>query len=277
MGTLKRGALAVLAVLLVATVPIFAAPSQQTAPAEAHAINANINSQSAHAQREKAPQTPLTVEAHVTGELKTTAENAGQETSSENNRWLDPISIFTGLLVLVGAGQVWFLRNTDIATTKAANAAKASTDAVVSQLRAYISVGPIESSAPTFDPNITVLLEVKNRGQTPAYSLISQTTVDVLPFPQETEFPIAKIEGIGSKCDLDKDAVLTLRATRHALSQEERERLVKGAARIYVYGLIRFADAFNNERYKRYALMIPVEPDGRMLGLQYCASGNDSN
>lgn len=119
---LKLGALLITAALA-ATVPIPRALPQQIPPAKALAVGTEKSQGSADRPDKTGKPPPLIVEARVSGKLETTADNAGRRAEAEYSKWTDPISIFTFLLVLVGAGQVWFLRNTDKATTKAAEAA----------------------------------------------------------------------------------------------------------------------------------------------------------
>jgi hypothetical protein len=247
---LKFGALLLLAVFLAAAAPIPPMPSQKPPPAKTQAIGTEKPNR--HTNRpEKATQPArLVVEAHVTGKLETTSNQTNLETQDEHSRWTDPITIFTGLLVIVGAFQVVFLRNTDQATSKAAKAAQTSADALLSQLRPIISVeGKALVKNGTQQP-LAVFFEVRNSGQTPAFGVQVLAGVQFLPNPLPGPLPAAtnSTPREASTFDIPRDKAHASRRTMlHAPTEEEWARLQSNTDALYLYGKVLYRDDFGND------------------------------
>lgn len=202
------------------------------------------------------PSRPIQVDAHVTGTL--------QNGDNELSRWADPITIFTALLVLVGAGQVWFLRNTDKATTKAAEAAQksaevaaASADAVVSQLRAYVGIKSCDLDAVGVGQGATrATVTLKNTGQTPAFNLTQWAAMGVDFFPLQNGLPqIAAGQQPGPVQPLGPGAEILVKPIfAQPLQAHHVAALNAGTMAIYVIGEVTYTDAFKKDRVLKYCL-----------------------
>jgi hypothetical protein len=102
-----------------------------------------------------------TINLNVSGNLQIKSEDTKSKTDAESAKWTDPLSIFTGLLVVVTAGLIgigWIQWHETRITAKR-------------QLRAYLAVYPgflieqDERNKLSFEARPIV----KNTGQTPAY------------------------------------------------------------------------------------------------------------
>jgi hypothetical protein len=156
------------------------------------------------------------------------------------------------------------------------------------QLRAYLFV-EFSPRQPFFDPlqGVQIPLRIVNRGQTPAYRVSQVISCNVLPFPlvSDPSHPTnAQIE--------DQQSFHTIGPTGHIdifaqlerpLTTAESDGLLEDAARIYVWGEIRYSDAFTwwryrrQPRYSRFRYMIPVNPNLSMQGLMVAPEGNRAN
>jgi hypothetical protein len=274
---LKVGAL-LLAATVGATTPIQSVRLQQIPAPKTQAVVPQKIEKNTRGQEHSDKPSPLVVEAHVSGKLETTAKNNGQETQSEWDRWLDPFTIFTGLLVLVGAGQVWFLRRTDIATTKAANAAQASADAVVSQLRAYVHLGEIVIEDPDgLNPRIKITAQ--NTGQTPAYGMTMIATASA--FNADSILPLIRPEPTPDTSKIDLTAgplAQKILPLEKIFLKFPLARLRAGSDILFVYGEILYRDAFKIDRHTRFKFSIggPLgwPTDNRPI---VCPDGNEAN
>jgi len=86
--------------------------------------------------------------------------------------------------------QARYLDRTVKVSEAAAVAARESADAVVSQLRAYVSV--YSSVVEGFGTNvITIRVFIRNTGQTPAYNLITWMGVHIDQFPLNEELKLS--------------------------------------------------------------------------------------
>lgn len=254
------------AVLLIAQTPIHAAPSQQPPPAKGQAVSPDKSDNRAGTQQRGTGQMPLVVEAHVSGKLQTTADNTGQETKTEKSPWLEPITFFTFLLVLVGGGQVWFLRNTDISTTRAANAAKQAADAAMAGQRAFIDIQPYWSQE-TVEGDFVFGAKWINAGNSHAtnirqfidYCFVDSDTdlPDDFVFPDNVP-PIATASGnmLGPKREffspnVPRDGVIT--AAQMADIKAKKKRL-------YFFGWAKYSDIFpgSEEHITKFCYFVRV-------------------
>jgi hypothetical protein len=161
---------------------------------------------------------------------------------------------------------------------KAADAAKQSADAVVSQLRAYASVTAASIHGFQQDGPICLKIRIENRGQTPAYGLthdggFTLREADVSRFKGDLWPPERNM--LLSKATLPPGVI------RHAsmdvpipLSPDAKAAIRDGTLALFAYGEIRYSDAFGNPRKSTYRLMYggsaPVTNDQ----LTICEEGN---
>src|SRR5579863_2367202 len=170
---------------------------------------------------------------------------------------------FTGLLVATGAGQCYLIFRTLKATEKSANAAQASAEAVVGQLRAYVSV--VSAKIHGFDGEgpYRVQVRIGNTGQTPAFEMSGENGVTIReaeisrskeelwpPERQHTEKRVPR-----SKSSQGPGVVSDSFITIQQISAEGKAAVRDGRSAIFAYGEILYRDAFSNDRITKYRLM----------------------
>src|SRR5712691_3254173 len=115
------------------------------------------------------------------------------------------------------------------------------------ELRAYVF--PVEIKIENFKTQTPIVgfVQVKNTGQTPAYKFTCYAKMTAGPFPQkdfsiseQTNLPVAYL-GPG------ETMWFTPRGD-HLLTNEQSEAITQGTAAIYVFGEIRYVDAFKKQR-----------------------------
>jgi hypothetical protein len=131
-------------------------------------------------------------------------------------------------------------------------------------------------------PRSTIV--IKNFGQTPAYKVVCVDgfALDSYPPPAPINLTISEAEFSNpnrSKSDLGptqfEQAGQSLK--RPPLTSEERRALANGQGVIFVYGEIRYVDAFGQNRWTKFRFMmggpVGVRPGGPMVA---CEEGNDA-
>jgi len=149
-------------------------------------------------------------------------------------------------------------------------------DATIQQLRAYISIETAEITGIGAGQTPVATLVIKNCGQTPAYALTQMggialgTSFDTLPPPTgPTEMTNASLSpGASNTCPHQAPIILDA-----ALSTA----LQTGSLTLWVYGEIRYRDAFNMSRFKRYRYMIGGHVATRGKELAICEEGNEED
>ena len=208
------------------------------------------------------------------------AKTAQTPSPPDNSSWWFNLFlvIFSGALVAVGAFQAIFLRASVVATEKTAAAAKASADAVVTQLRAYAFVTAASIRGFEQDGPLSIQIRISNRGQTPAYELthehgfthglasVSRFKGDL--WPPERDVPLSKTTLAPG---VIHDAIIDV---ANRLSQESKSAIRTGTHGLFAYGEIRYKDGFGNPRVSSYRLMYGGGPplvDGQFT---VCEEGN---
>ncbi len=147
------------------------------------------------------------------------------------------------------------------------------------QLRAYISVRVSGDFPPIWSPTdgISVTLDVHNAGETPAHGVINLLSVGHSTYPLNAPLPEPDEGPNPATASLGPKATLQIEGDRPGpLSEEIATHLRNGTLRIYVFGEIRYRDAFRVRRYTRFCITLPVEMDGSIGKAQYYATGNKS-
>jgi hypothetical protein len=183
-------------------------------------------------------------------------------------------------LVLVGLIQAIAVAYTAFVSNKAANAARVSAAAVVSQLRAYTSIKVTEGMPPRFDPETGpwVALTIRNNGQTPAYEMVQWLRIAVGPLNHEGELP-------GAEDDVPPHPMTLAPATEIQIVSEGpvpapgvAAAFAQGQMAAYVYGEINFVDAFKISRYHRFRYTYTItDIQGGVMGLRLSRVGNEAN
>ena len=227
-----------------------------------------------------APQEIIDAIARAIEAAADKAKTAQNPSPPDNSSWWFNLFlvIFSGALVAVGAFQAIFLRTSVVATEKTAAAAKASADAVVTQLRAYASVTAATIRGFEQDGPLRIQIRISNRGQTPAYELthehgftrgtasVSRLKGDL--WPPERDVSLSKVTvppGVIKDAFIDID---------EPLSPEVKSSIRDGTHGLFAYGEIRYKDGFGNPRVSNYRLMYGGGPpiiDGQFT---VCEEGN---
>jgi len=151
------------------------------------------------------------------------------------------------------------------------------------QLRAYVFAEIGEEDRPDFESAmIRIPLRGRNRGLTPAYRCSNWVGCEVLPFPL-TEEPHPVLTEPFSFLDIGPTGQFVLFGElNRPLTPTEHAGLIDGTKRIYVFGEIRYRDAFTiwrgrrQNRYTKFRYMVAVV-DGHPRGLMACPEGNRAN
>jgi len=122
------------------------------------------------------------------------------------------------------------------------------------QLRAYVSAAP--NIIFPFDAKTTVEMgfRVENHGQTPARNVRCCAVVDVLPYPLPPNYifhePTIQTRSGGLACGEHVD--IRMAAKRYFGNDEIKKVLVNDGCRIYLYGTLKYEDAFDRTRTTQF-------------------------
>jgi hypothetical protein len=180
-------------------------------------------------------------------------------------------AVFTVVLTIVTGGLVW-IGHQQIATSRA-------------QLRAYVltskSVVTNFVSGGTERPEAQVT--IKNSGQTPAYNVVNvggfaidkyppPPTLDLIISDDDFAAPGRTREVLGP----GDTSISVVSLNRPPLTAPEIASLTTGTSIIYVFGEIRYRDAFGREQWTKYRFMMggPVGVRGGQLA--GCEEGNEA-
>jgi hypothetical protein len=152
------------------------------------------------------------------------------------------------------------------------------------QLRAYVFV---ESASITHVDNNEgvpeVVVTVRNFGQTPAYKLANLTCLALCPHPAPPHITAAMeqdmLADITASTDMGpghfQQAPVSTNLGR-PFTEEEMQGLASGKYVIYVYGRVRYVDAFGNKQLTKYRFMTGGEAGVRGGQLAGCEEGNEA-
>jgi len=168
----------------------------------------------------------------------------------------DPITVYTFWLVcftgvLAVATIILAVFTVDLARTSKKTAER--------QLRAYVSARPDYVYA--FGLNIPVEIKVRiiNHGQTPAYNVAQTAAVDALPYPLPAGFPLPKsMIPAPATLVLHPNALIDTHVTgKRVLSATEIGQVTANhGLRIYVFGTVKYRDAFKQDRETRFCFSV---------------------
>ncbi|GEM_PF-3989196 len=131
------------------------------------------------------------------------------------------------------------------------------------QLRGYVSAFP--DFIRSFDEQTLaeISFTTRNVGQTPAYDITHSSDIEVLPQPLPPGYRFPEPTGDRSTPTVlfpGRDFNGTKRAAR-TFSVDEILRIRNDEARIYIWGEIRYRDAFNKKRWTRFAANVSADRD----------------
>ena len=175
------------------------------------------------------------------------------------------MALFTLLLVLIGFGALVFQRDTE-----------------TRQLRAYISIetaGPVENFTETTLAQAKV--RIRNSGQTPAYHLISQGTIDFGPYPlsENQTFQLNLPREPPSVVVLNpgaEDGGTIIPAEKPYTATQLASVKDGKSVRLYVFGTVTYRDAFRSEHYSYYCFSYFGIPP-QLTHMEVCSKRNDAN
>jgi hypothetical protein len=204
--------------------------------------------------------------------LRSTVFEGAEPVVYQTARWFDVhngtvTGIATVFLAIITAWLVFVARDQSN-TTRA-------------QLRAYVFVSGARIVHGITDNNILEAhIEIKNSGQTPAYKLTSVCGLafDTYPPPQSITLTVPDQDYLSlAKTQMvlgpgDKTFPI---ARERPLTSIGKANLVAGTMAIWVYGEIRYRDAFRREQWTKYRLIIggPFGVSGGQLTA--CEEGNE--
>jgi hypothetical protein len=213
------------------------------------------------------------------------AENKGEHRNKEGNKTLwdtwfpDSLSlytlalvVFTAVLAFGGLYQLRALERAELISAEAANAAKDSADAAKKavelsdktaerQLRAYIYIDEAHMVSHGDNEFWRAQVVFKNFGQTPAYGVVTPTDFyrSVSSTTYDFQEPPADLSltpndwGPGQK-------ISVFAKSDQAFTKEEADRFRNESWVIFIQGVIKYKDAFGNERRTNFRLK--YHPDG---------------
>lgn len=153
------------------------------------------------------------------------------------------------------------MQNVAIAVAAQAQAANESIalfkDANIRQMRAYLTVGFIGvlKQNPDINYHFEVRMSLQNAGNTPAYDVRNNSFASVLPFPLPLNFKFPEFnEAISSSAVMmpHQSNIITAIADRVYSDDDVHEISVGSSKRLYVYGIVKYKDAFNVDRQTMY-------------------------
>ena len=306
---LKLGTLILVAVIA-ASASILAAPTSQppipsalkaTQPKQQQPASEPSVTQQDYAPTNKGAAIPnLTFSPKIAVETDNPASGSKQESSAD--WWL--VAFTAGLLIVAVVTYFTFRRQADIADATlaemkraadaqakvtdqqlkiakdTADAAKESADGVVTQLRAYTSIKVTEGMPPRFDP-VTgpwIALTISNNGQTPAYEMAQWLRIaiaapgfeDELPGMEEDVPPHPMTLAPGMSIQIVSEGPIPEPGVANAFAL--------GQFAAYVYGEIRFIDAFKEQRFHRFRYFYTAaDIQGGVMGMHLSRVGNEAN
>lgn len=153
-----------------------------------------------------------------------------------------------------------------------------SRDAEQRQLRAYVFIGPPRQAPEFGDGTIPIrgLLSLKNGGQTPAYNLTDWSVVVVsgYPRPSASDFTFVDDRLLSPRVlNPQTDMGLVFHQTT-PLTTNELTEFKAGSKAIYVYGEIKYMDAFKVPHISRYRLVISKDTIAAGIPWSYATGGN---
>lgn len=154
-------------------------------------------------------------------------------------------------------------------------------DANVRQMRAYLTVGfgGVIKQDPGTGYRFEVRMNLQNVGNTPAYGVVSNVHVDVFPFPLPEEFQFPQLDDAisgASAVGPHQSFFLTGVADR-IYSEGDVDEVSSGLhKRLYIYGTVKYEDAFGTRRQTRFCQAIIWLKNDTFMGLN-TSKYNDAN
>lgn len=212
------------------------------------------------------PESPLVIKGVVTtkADEKTAAEREEEKEKQVTDTWVMRFTGlaagFTFLLVIVTGILATYTYRLWRST---ANLVRGSEKTAERQLRAYIgayqyAIAIFKDGQPDF-----IQVHMTNYGQTPAHKTTIVAAIDIFPWPLPEHHQLPPLPSPGAASVLFPTAQLDspARAIR-TFSDEELSAAVNGqSVRLYVFGVVKYIDAFNEPRETHFCSSISGGPE----------------
>lgn len=211
---------------------------------------------------------PASVEQPITDRQPGGADkNEHKEESGWAKIFTDPMMFFT-LVLAIASGGLWW------ATRKLVLGAE---DTARRQLRAYVSVKLDGQMFYGSDGCLNAPFITKNSGVTPTNEMKCSFFIGLFRFPLDTELDPPTFPPASSNAALfPGEQVRQYAALPAKINDSELSVIKKSEAAIFVWGEVRYLDAFNTERSTRFR-MYSTGPDFGRGELAYHHERNNAN
>lgn len=165
----------------------------------------------------------------------------------------------TFLLVIATGGLVYYARDT-----------------AIRQLRAYVFINSAIITDMDDPDGVRVTIEIKNSGLTPAYEVKSVATMRIFDFPVRAFPSSPPVEKGRTKVDLPTGGTLGSQMSYRVITPDEKAKIRNGAQAIYLWGEVRYKDAFKIGRVSKFRYMSGGDLGVCIGGMFACEEGNES-
>lgn len=185
------------------------------------------------------------------------------------------LAVFTFVLACATIGLMVFTAKLWGATGKLVQGAERNSER---QLRAYIFLEGDKDLLKDFIVNgshggVEIRLLLKNVGKTPVFKLNHSIGAGIYQFPLNDELPILEVGT--NNIYLPPNADLNLVCQWNTVWQTQMLDIDPDSRmRLYVWGEVRYVDAFQNHRFLKFRFMRQRKSGA---GLDYCSEGNEAN
>jgi hypothetical protein len=153
------------------------------------------------------------------------------------------------------------------------------------QLRAYVFLDPAKAFTfvrrPSTATTVEIEIHIKNLGATPAHDLVTKSwiTVDVWPMPKEFAFTGPPGEGPVSNSVVPPGGTAHFHVgTGRPFTVTELAAIEKGDLRVYIYGSIKYKDAFNRPHWTNFCqASTALAKEGFSTAMAKCDRHNDAD
>jgi hypothetical protein len=271
-------AIAVLSVLIVPSGVLSQQPPSPSQPSENSQRGGATEHEIANNAEQPPRQIPFVLDFLSSGGLQKISTYCANKPDKDPDKWLHEqficdvhitdvaIAIFTGFLVLV----------TIPLTLVGLCQSRIASKTAKRQLRAYVSISQTEISNIMSGENLAAKVVIKNFGQTPAYNVVMSVGVDTVRFPLTTALPSPnfrhKLPNIGPGGErthrFEGDEPIPV---------EWRARFEQKTSAVYVYGKIKYRDAFAARRFTDFRLYKGGDSGVSGPELNFSPDGNKAN
>lgn len=144
------------------------------------------------------------------------------------------------------------------------------------QLRAYVNIAQVRVEH--LMGKARFYIEIRNYGQTPAYETTTESGVKLAKFPLVEELPLRAEPPAGKVIIGPGTPIHNMLPAQRQLTEAEIQQLRDGSMAIYVFGRIKYRDAFKRRRETLFRFLIGGEAGVRDDGIcGACAEGNESD